>query len=412
MPADQVGPPASATAATTTPGSTTAATTTPGSTTPGSTSAVARGGTAGGAGAVVSASDRGARIAAVVIAYGWHLLISLPAVLLSWSALRWPWLVGGGWLAVAAAGGFAGWRLLRGGPLPAWPLVVGLLLVDAVVFPASGAELLFHSANWGWGTVGWFAVLFLWGRPLRDLVATIAAGAVIALVAVLGQGADAADLSRYAMYVYGVAALPIAFAVGAATLRALAAERARAAAAGAAVTAERLAAAHAHRDRLARLALVDAAAGAVLADLAAGRADPTDPAVQRRCALAAARLRRLIAESDDVPDPLLHELRAGADLAERRGVAVDLITLGGPPPLPVEVRRRLVDPLTAALAQADDRARLTVLATPDAVEISLVTPDRGTLEEVVPASGDGPVEYEQERDGEVRWIRTRWTASR
>ncbi|WDZ84923.1 hypothetical protein [Micromonospora cathayae] len=363
-----------------------------------------------GAVAVAASSDRAARIAALVIAYGWHLLISLPAVLLNWSELRWPWVVGGGWLAVALAGGFAARRLLRGRALPAGPLVVGLLVVDAVVFPASGEEFLFHSANWGWGTVGWFAILFLWGRPLRELVATIAAGAVIALVAVLGQGADAADLSRYGMYVYGVAALPIALAVGAATLRTLAAERARAASASAAVTAQRLAAARAQRDRRDRLALVDATAGDVLADLAAGRADPADPAVQRRCALAAARLRRLIAESDDVPDPLLHELRASADLAERRGVAVDLVTLGTPPPVPVPVRRRLVDPLAAVLSTVDDRARLTVLASPDAVEISLVTPDRGTLEEVVPPPGDEPVEYEDVRDGEVRWTRTRWQA--
>ncbi|MEU4568267.1 hypothetical protein [Micromonospora sp. NPDC023956] len=372
---------------------------------------LATGGAASTAGAAVATNaDRGARIAAVLIAYGWHLLISLPAVLLTWSQLRWPWVVGGGWLVVAVVGAFAARRLLRDLPLPALPLVVGLLLVDAVVFPASGEALLFHSANWGWGTVGWFAVLFCWGRPLRDLVATIAAGAVVALVAVLAQGADAADLSRYAMYVYGVAVLPIALAVGATALRSLAAERARAAATSAAVTAQRLAAAHAQRDRRDRLALVDAAAGEILADLAAGRADPADPLVQRRCALAAARLRRLIAESDDVPDPLLHELRASADLAERRGVAVDLITLGTPPPLPVEIRRRLVDPLTTALAQADDRARLTVLASPDAVEISLVTPDRGTLEEVASPPGNDPVEYEQERDGEVRWTRTQWRA--
>ncbi|MFI6824302.1 hypothetical protein ACIBJE_25665 [Micromonospora sp. NPDC050187] len=362
------------------------------------------------AGAVASASDRGARIAAVVIAYGWHLLISLPAILLNWTDLRWPWVVGGGWLLVALAGAVAAWRLLRDAPLPAWPLVVGLLVVDAAVFPASGEAFLFASANWGWGTVGWFALLFLWGRPLRQLVATIAAGATIALVAVLAGGADAADLSRYAMYVYGVAVLPLALAVGAATLTTLAAERAHAASAGAAVTAQRLAAAHAQRERRERLSLVDATAGEVLADLAAGRADPGDPAVQRRCALAAARLRRLIAESDDVPDPLLHELRASADLAERRGVVVDLVVVGSPPPLPVQVRRRLVEPLAAGLAGARERARLTVVAGPDSVEIGLIVPGRGILEEVTSGWTDDTVGYEHEHDGEVGWTRTRWPA--
>ncbi len=64
----------------------------------------------------------------------------------------------------------------------------------------------------------------------------------------------------------------------------------------------------------------------LLRGLATGTANPGDLAVQRACAVEAARLRRLFAEEDDAPDPLVHELHACADVAQRRGVAVDIET--------------------------------------------------------------------------------------
>lgn len=182
------------------------------------------------------------------------------------------------------------------------------------------------------------------------------------------------------------------------------------AAAALAVEAERDAAERARRERQARLALVSGTAEEVLAALATGDADPADPEVRRRCVLAAARLRRLIAESDDVPDPLLHELRAAADVAERNGVPIELVAIGTPPELPVEVRRQLADPLTAALTDVRGTARLTVVAGPDEVVVSLVTPDHDGPDATgsPPAGRDGPVEHVHERDGETRWRQTRW----
>ncbi|GAB3185348.1 hypothetical protein FHX75_13377 [Micromonospora palomenae] len=361
---------------------------------------------------VASASDRGARIAAVAIALVWHAVIGLPALLGSWSELAAPAVVAAGWLVVAATGGYAGARLLGGARPPALPLVAVLLAVDAAVFAASGRELLFTAANWVWGTLGWFFVVVLWGRRIPWLLALLAAHSLIALTALLGHGATApADLTRYAMYVYGTSSLPIAVFTGAAVIAGLARQRAATAAAALAVAAERDAAERARRERQARLALVSGAAEEVLAELADGRADPADPLVQRRCVLAAARLRRLIAESDDVPDPLLHELRAAADLAERNGLPIDLVAIGTPPPLPVEVRRWLVDPPTAALAEARRWARLTVVAGPDEVVVSLVAPEVDDSAGTGPPShveDDGLVEHVQERDGEIRWTQTRW----
>ncbi|MFR9778694.1 hypothetical protein ACL02O_21935 [Micromonospora sp. MS34] len=366
---------------------------------------------ASAASVVAHASDQGARIAAVAIALAWHLVISLPAVLGAGPGMAAPAVVAVGWLVTAAVGADAGVRLLRGGLPRARRLAVVLLAVDAAVFAAAGGRYLFTTANWVWGGLAWFLLLVLWRRPVWWLLVLLGLHAAIALGAVLGFGATAAaDLTRYAMYVYGTSSLPVAVFVGAASIAALARDRARTAAAALAVEAERDAAERARRERRDRLTLVGGTAEEVLAALAAGAADPADPEVRRRCVLAAARLRRLIAESDDVPDPLLHELRAAADLAERNGLPIELIALGTPPELPVEVRRRLADPLTAALADARGQARLTVVAGPDEVVVSLVTPDHDGPEATGPpgTDGDGQVEHVHERDGEIRWTQTRW----
>ncbi|MEU3456409.1 hypothetical protein ABZ671_22845 [Micromonospora sp. NPDC006766] len=367
------------------------------------------------AGAVADASDRAARIGAVTIALAWHLAIALPELLGAGSAPAATAVIAAAWLVAAAVGVVAGVRLLRGGLPSAWGLTAVLLVVDAVVFVAVGQP--FAPANWAWGGLVWFFLLVLWRRPVGWLLAVLGAHAAIAFAALLASGAHApADLTRYAMYVYGVSSLPVAVFVGGAALAALARNRAGTATATAAVEAERVAAEQARADRQARLGLVSGTAEEVLAALAAGDADPADPEVRRRCVLAAARLRRLIAESDDVPDPLLHELRAAADLAERNGLPIELVAVGAPPELPVEVRRRLADPVATALADARAWARLTVVAGPDEVVVSLVTPDQDGPDATGPPVGDGgaagngdaPVELEHERDGEIRWTQTRW----
>ena len=369
----------------------------------------------GTASAVANASDRAARIAAVTIALAWHLAIDLPALLDAGPSPAAKAVIAAAWLVTTVVGVAAGGRLLRGGLPPTRRLAAVLLAVDAAVFAAVGGGQLFATANWVWGGLVWFFLLVLWRRPVGWLLALLGAHAAIALAAVLAFGAtDSADLARYAMYVYGTSSLPVAVFVGGTALAALARDRAGTAAATAAVETERVAAEQARAERQARLGLVSGTAEEVLAALAASDADPADPEVRRRCVLAAARLRRLIAESDDVPDPLLHELRAAADLAERNGLPIELVSVGVPPELPVELRRRLADPVTAALADVRAWARLTVVAGPDEVVVSLVTPDHDGPDATGPPGGDGdgdgdePVELEHERDGEIRWTQTRW----
>jgi hypothetical protein len=363
-------------------------------------------GEAAAAASVTARYDRGARVAILVIAAMWHLAINLPGVLTGWSAYRWPVPVALGWVGFAVVGTVGAVRLLRDTDGPVWPLVGTLLVIDVVVFAATPPALVFLRSNWGWASIGWFAIIVLWHRPTRDLIAVLVVNAATALVAVLASGsAGRVDLSRYAMYVYGTVALQLAFVAAVRALRSAAAQAIEAASAEAAVEAERHAAEQAHRDRRARYREVRRAVGGVLADLAAGRADA---AVRRRCAVEAARLRRLIAESDDVPDPLLHELRACADVAERAGVAVEMVCVGQLPRLPVEVRRLLAEPLARPLSTARGPARVTVAGSPDEVAVSVVTTDGEAA--TGQATGRSDVTYTCEREEGLLWVETRWRA--
>src|SRR5207244_3185595 len=123
-------------------------------------------------------------------------------------------------------------------------------------------------------------------------------------------------------------------------------------------------------DRGRRYREVATTAGPLLSGLADGTLDPANPDVVRRCAIEAARMRRLFADSDDRGDRLLHEVRACVDLAERRGVAVDVISDGSWPELPREVRHALTDgpmQVLSTLRPDAQTARVAVVGTPDAV---------------------------------------------
>jgi hypothetical protein len=160
---------------------------------------------------------------------------------------------------------------------------------------------------------------------------------------------------------------------------------------------------HLHRDRRERYAGLDTVP--LLTGLAAGVLDAADERVRTRCAVEAGRMRRLFAEQDEVPDPLLHELRACVDAAERRGVTVYLGSCGRRPDVPLRVRRALTEPVLAVLATARSYTRVTVVGSPVSVTVHAV------------ADGDGP---ELPRSGEVtvstlamagrHWVEATWRA--
>ncbi|HEY9244268.1 MAG TPA: hypothetical protein VIP48_19935, partial [Streptosporangiaceae bacterium] len=145
----------------------------------------------------------------------------------------------------------------------------------------------------------------------------------------------------------------------------------------------------------------------LVGELAAGTADPGDAQVRTRCAVQAARLRRLLAEGDEVPGSLVHELHASADVAERRGVAVDIETAGPLPPVPGPARRVITDAAIAILTAARSQTRITLATVAAGIAVSFVA-DTGAVVPL-PAVGEG-VAIEQQQDGGMLWAEARWNS--
>jgi hypothetical protein len=144
----------------------------------------------------------------------------------------------------------------------------------------------------------------------------------------------------------------------------------------------------------------------LLRGLASGELDPLDVGVQRSCAIEASRMRRLFAESDDVPEQLVHELRMCIEIAERRGIAVDLQIQGSCPDPALPIRRALTEAPLRALATARTRARVTVSASPDGISVNTVS-DSGDVE--ISPSTTEPVLVSVLRDENILWVEAQWS---
>jgi hypothetical protein len=162
-----------------------------------------------------------------------------------------------------------------------------------------------------------------------------------------------------------------------------------------------------HRDREEHYARLLTTVGPLLAGLATGGLDSTAACTRRWCAVEAARMRRLFAESDDSSDRLVHELTAAIDIAERHNVSVQLAVRGEPRELSAEVRRELIEPITEVLGMATSSARVTVLRGPSRVRVSVVA------EVASMPTFDGAfrhVRLAQAVDGSPLWMETVWEA--
>ncbi|MDR7323264.1 MULTISPECIES: hypothetical protein [Catenuloplanes] len=347
---------------------------------------------------------RGTAIAALAIPVCWHLLYDGTMTVLGWSVYRWPWAVAICWVAYLAIGAVGALDIF-GRPRPRlfWPLTVAALLVVAIVLAACPPEEILRSFNWAWGSIGWLGVIICWRRPITHLVAFVLANAAIVVTGLaIGDQLDQITLARLGMVVIGSAALQLGFAFTAGGVRAIAASVTRSAVARAEVADRRAVAEAVHAARVTRYEDIRDDIRTLLTELADG-ADPRDPLVQQRCRAGAARLRRLLAETDDVPDPLLHGLRAGADVAERRGVEVSLVRVGHVPDLTVETCRALSEAPIEALSNAATWARVTVVGSGDEVVVSVI----GDMPEVPVAPRKG-IEITAHTEGERRWIEARW----
>ncbi|WP_309111139.1 hypothetical protein [Saccharothrix sp.] len=221
-----------------------------------------------------------------------------------------------------------------------WVLPALVLVASGLALTGMHDRFVVSEEEWSFGVIGWFGVLLLLDLGPRATCAFLALHVAGSFAYTAWVGQDTGDLAVVAVLVLGYQ-LPVVAA--AAVVDRVAADAARAARREAATRTASSVAERLHEDRKARYDALLPTVVPLLTDLTEGRADLTDDRVRARYAVEAARMRRLFAEQDDVPDPLVHELRACVDVAERRGVAVHLDTLGERPTPPVVVRRELVD---------------------------------------------------------------------
>lgn len=312
------------------------------------------------------------------------------------------------WLVLTAVIAAGSVRLLCGYTDRSWAwLLAALAMVTGTAAAAAcpAAEML--KTDWGWGSVGWAGVVVLLRRPLGELVWFVSLGAAATFAVLARDGLDRADLAGFITILAGSAGIQFAVAVADRAVHSVALQAAEAAESEAATREHAVIARRVHDARHARWLALQETTEPLLRELAAGAADPGDQGVRRKCTVEAARLRRMMAESDDTLSPLLHELHASADIAGRRGVAVDIETAGTVPGVPAEVRRVITDAAIAVLVAARSRVRATLTGAGREIAVSLVAdaPPQPHL----PARW-GEVTIEQQHDSGDLWVEVRWNA--
>jgi hypothetical protein len=302
--------------------------------------------------------------------------------------------------------------LVRGRQWPSLRWVVltgsfGAAILSRAYLPP-GATV--SAADWVFGALGWIGVILLLDRPLWYLILFLSLHEVTTFAKVVVTGPATKDvLLNLAAGSLGTIGYPLASGIAALALRrvAVTAERASRAAEDARTADAVEAEIHEHRQR--RFADLYEAAGPLLRGIAERTVDLDAADIQHHCAVEAARMRRLFAETDAVPDRLVHELTQSADVATRKGVIVDFETRGSWPPAPLDVRRALTEPILTAMSTAVSEARITIVGTPGLLSVHVVADCAATP----PASPDSsPVRVTSLREGNLTWVETQWTTSR
>jgi hypothetical protein len=373
---------------------------------------VARQGEAGGAAlgdVVANRYRRGFDLAVVWLVGAWYVgnLITIIPAAPHYRSLGIELAAG---VLMAGIGAVGAGRLLlhRTGPGVSWLLAVGALAASAAATAALPGPAVF-TGNWAWDATGWIGVLLLLRRPLVELASLVAANAGFTLAVMLYDGVtDRVSFARFAAVTYATTALQLAVALAARAVDASARRTAAAAEADAAVRRARQVAEQLHASRQDRYQTVRCSVTPLLAGLASGALDPADRGTRHRCAVELSRLRRLFAETDDVPDPLLHELRACTDITDRHGVLVDLVVLGTLPELGLPTRRALTEAPLHALAGAERHARVTVVGRSDEVSISVLVDGRMPDPAELRGGADPTVTVTVQNGEDQHWIEARW----
>ncbi|HEX3387454.1 MAG TPA: hypothetical protein VHT94_00305 [Streptosporangiaceae bacterium] len=373
---------------------------------------------------LVARYARALDIAVVVAAAGWHLAGAGPLLLAHLGSYSSDQFQVAAWCAIALIIAAGSVLLLHGSTRrrTGWALAAAALVIStAAAATCPPAHML--EFNWSWGTAGWVGVLVLLRRPLGELGVFLTLEALAMFAVLARDGLHQPNVAAFITVLAGSTGIQVAISVAARTLHVPAQQAADAATREADVTARQAVADQIRGARQARWQELRVTAEPLLLGLAAGTADPADPAVQRACAVEAARLRRLFAEGDDTPDPLVHELHACADVAQRRGVAVDIETTAqfpaaqSPGPqlpgaqltaVPPEGRRAITDLVIAVLVNAISRVRVTVNRTVTGVIVSLVCDSPADPD--LPSARAGLV-VDSQRDGQSLWVEARWNTT-
>jgi hypothetical protein len=355
-------------------------------------------------------------IAVVVAAAGWHLAGAAPLLLAHLGSYSSSQFQVAAWCAIALIIAAGSVLLLRGSRSreTGWALAAAALVISTAAAAACPPGQML-ATNWSWGTAGWVGVLVLLRRPLAELGVFLTLEGLAMFAVLARDGLHQPNVAAFITVLAGSTGIQLAISVAARTLHVPAQQAADAATREADATARQAAADRIRAARQARWLELRATAEPLLRGLATGTADPGDPAVQRACAVEAARLRRLSAEADEAADPLVHELHACADVAQRRGVAVDIETAApfpgaespraGIPAVPPEGRRAITDLAIAVLVNAVSRVRVTVTGTADGVIVSLVSDS--PVDPDLPSSPAGLV-VDSQRDEQSLWVEARW----
>ncbi|MBT2207831.1 hypothetical protein [Actinomadura sp. NEAU-AAG7] len=349
-------------------------------------------------------------VATVITVALWHLGAAGAALLVYLGEYRSPAVGVAVWglqLLVIVVGAVA---LLRGkdGPAVIGPMVaVALASGLAMAVNCPGGQLL--KVNWGWATTGLIGVLLLLHRPVSRIVAFQAANGGTVLAVLLATGTcDRHSVAGFVTLLYASGSIQLAMIAGARVFRYSGGMAATAAAARWRMASREAVINEVARARQDRYQEVRRLIAPILRDLAAGVVDPAEPAVRGRCATAEAMLRQLLAEHEDIPDPLLQALRPGIDEVMRRGVVVDVVRVGELTGMGIDERTAsaIAEVPLAVLAKARGHARVTIVPEgADRVSVSVLA---GTDAAVPRFEVRGDVTVTSDHDGELLWVEVSW----
>ncbi|BCB91132.1 hypothetical protein [Phytohabitans suffuscus] len=351
------------------------------------------------------------RVGILAAASGGLLLLCLPNMLRDWAVYEPAWAQVVSFAALAGVLCVEGVLVVRGRLWPAswqWPAVGVVVLASVLSYSTLPYGHAASAGDWIFGEATWVGLVVLLSRPLPVHLGFLGLHWSIALVnMLLATDVGRVAVLRFATGSVGVIGYPLCMAVTAAAFRGIARSAAAAKWETERVAVAEAAAAQSHLRRRQRFADLDLSTMPLLEGLASGRLDPADPRVRRDCAVEAARMRRLFAEVDVVPNRLLHELRHCAEVADRKGVLVELDARGRWPEPPLPVRRDLTEAPLTVLATAASWARVTVVGGPDLVSVNVLA-DCGPLD--LPRPATPGVRLETFSAGERLWVEVRWQA--